>query len=206
MGRVAILLTALLLAGCEQELSNEKVGLLEAVVFAFDNVENNQQEEHRLRPWKREMAGQTIVFSTLGRNSIGTSDEETNAKIRDSSFIRYTEKISSSEKCVFRRESLMEFSKGDSTTDFSVYDMGSGTVIINLMNAYRFELVYDPPEANINLQGPSVACYNDGSCVNLWDKVIFPEDYYSYNDKPPSVLRRERAVELIKKVCPGKPY
>jgi len=205
--RAVLLSCAIALAACSEErLSNEKAQILDAVVFAFDNVEDGKQEKFRFQPWRREVAGQTITFWTVGGHDYGFSDDETNKLTKDSKFVRYTEKISSPENCVFRKESHAEFSKGDSTTDFSVYDMGQGTIIFNLAKAYQFEIQYDPPSADVRVKGPGVVCGLDGSCANEWSKQIFPEDYWSYNEKPPSVLRRDKAVELIKKVCPGSPY
>lgn len=197
---------AALTACSEEKLSKEKVLLLDAFVFASDNIEDGKLDKFRFQPWKREVSGQTISFWTTGRNSYGFSDDETNKLTKNSKYVRYTEKISSPQNWVFRTESHAEFSKGDSTTDFSVYDNGDGIVIFNLAKAYQFEIVYDPPSADLHVSGPGVACGPDGSCSNEWHKQIFPEDYWSAEEKPPSVLRREKAVELIRKACPGNPY
>ncbi len=198
--------TLVLLGGCKQELSKDKIELFEAVMFAFNGMENNTQEKYRSQPWKRTIVGQTIEYVTFGDNSYGFSDDKINAKTRDSSFVRYTEKISSPETCVFRMESLKEFSKGNSKEDFSAYDMGRGTIILHLMNAYSFEMQYEYHTANVHLQGPGVVCDLKGECANEWEQTVYPEDYRSPDDKPASAIRREKAIELIKKVCPGKPY
>jgi hypothetical protein len=120
--RWSIALLALLLVGCEQELLKEKVDLLEAVMFTVEGIENNIQQQHRFEPVRRTIVGQTIMYTSMGRNSYGFSDDSMNKKVGDSSFVRYTEKISSLENCVFRKESLVEFSKGNSKEDFSVHD------------------------------------------------------------------------------------
>jgi hypothetical protein len=188
----------------EEKLLKEKALLLDAFVFASDNIEDGKLEKFRFQPWKREVSGQTISFWTVGRNSYGFSDDETNKLTKNSKYVRYTEKISSPENCMFRKESHAEFSSGDSTTDFGVYDMGQDIVIFNLAKAYQFEILYDPPSADLNVRGPGVTCDPDGSCSNEWSKQIFPEDYWSYDQKPPSVLRREKAVELISPTFPTR--
>jgi hypothetical protein len=203
--RWSIALLALLLVGCEQELLKEKVDLLEAVMFTVEGIENNIQQQHRFEPVRRTIVGQTIMYTSMGRNSYGFSDDSMNKKVGDSSFVRYTEKISSLENCVFRKESLVEFSKGNSKEDFSVHDMGAGVLIINLNNAYKFDLDWRGPQAFAILKGPAVVCDAKGECVNDWEHVTYPEDYYSY-DKSPSFLRREKALAVIKNVCPGKAY
>jgi hypothetical protein len=206
MRRAGLLLVTLLLGGCEQKLAKEELELLDAMVFAINNVEDNTQEKHKLAPWKRTVEGRAVTFVTLGRHSYGFSDDELNKMLRNSSYVRYTERISSPEKCIFHLESKAELSKADSTADFSVYDMGSGTTIFNLNNTTKFEIDYSRPDANAVFEGPAVACWVGHWCTNTWTKQIFPEDYYSYDEKPPSVQRRDKAVELIKKSCSGKPY
>src|SRR6266481_4486833 len=170
MRHVAILLTAsMLLTGCEQELSKNKIELLEAVMFAVNGIENNTQVKYRLS-WKRKIVGQTIEYVTFGNNSYGFSNPETNAKTKDSSFVRYTRKISSPETCVFYMQSVEEYSKGDSKEDFSAFAGGHEDDILYLRNAYRFEMIYDLQfhMANIYLEGPAVVCDLKGSCQNAY--------------------------------------
>jgi hypothetical protein len=209
MRHVAILLTAsMLLTGCEQELSKDKIDLLEAVMFAFNGIENNTQEKFRFQPWKRTIGGQTIEYVTFGNNSYGFSDANLNAKTKDSSFVRYTRKISSPETCVFYMQSVEEFSKGNSKEDFSAFAGGHEDDILHLMNAYRFEMIYDLEfhTSNVYLEGPAVVCDLKGSCQNAYMQTGSPEDDRSSDEKPAKFARREKAVDLIKKACPGKPY
>jgi hypothetical protein len=128
-----------------------------------------------------------------------------NDKLRGSAYILHTQKISSPENCVFRKEGREEFSRGDSKTDFGVHDMGVGVLILNLNNAYKFDLDWRPSQAYSILRGPAVICNGTGQCGNDWEHVTYPDDYYS-SEKPPSFVRREKALALIKKACPGKPY
>jgi hypothetical protein len=196
------------LAACAEQphkLSKDEIEMFDAVIFALNGIEENASQDHR-EPWKRQVIGRNIRFSAISKNSLFFGDDEMNAKTRPSSFIRYTEKISSPEACVFRRESLTEFSKGNSREEFTAYTMMGETVILNLANAYSFGIYYEYPEANVSMQGPSVACIEEGPCDNFWEKTIYEEDDWKSVEKPHSIVRRERAIALIKKTCPGKPY
>lgn len=200
------------LSACSEQpakLSKEEIELLDAVTFALTGIEDNTKEKYGLTPWIREVVGRNIEFGLISKNGIGTSDDETNKIIRKSSYVRYVQRISSPEPCVFRREDLTQFSKGDSQEDFAAYSMRNDLdpSTFNLANAYRFELEFDFGQGNISLRGPAVVCWRWGSCENYWNKMFDAGyDWDRADHKPLSVLRRERAIALIKKTCPGKPY
>ena len=109
------------------------------------------------------------------------------------------------DKCVIRKRSVRDWSKGGSDTEFGAYTTVDDATF-DLNKAYRFEIMLEGPTADPHIEGPAVACSPDGACSNSWSKQIFPEDYYSYDVRSPSVLRRDKALEQIKKVCQGKPY
>jgi hypothetical protein len=210
--RFGVLCCVGVLAACSEQppkLSKEEIELLDAVTFALTGIENNTKESYGLTPWIRQVAGRTVEFGLIGKNGIGTSDDETNKVIMNSSYVRYVQRVSSPEHCVFRREHLTEFSKGNSREDFTAYSMHDDLepFTFNLANAYRFELEWFYGQATISMQGPGVVCWRWGSCENSWDQtldVAIDRDRPDY--KPLVVLRRERAIGLIKKTCPGKPY
>lgn len=206
MHRAALVVTALLaLCGCSEELSKEEGELVDAFVFALDGFEENTLEKNTLQPWKRTVTGRTVEFATVRNNSIFFSSDELNAKTRPSKFIRLSETITPLERCIFKKVSKQDWSKGASNTEFGAYTT-TGDLTFNLNKAYRFEIVIEGPSADAHIEGPAVICGTDGACGNEWSKQIFPEDYWSYDVRSPSVLRRDKAVELIKKACPGKPY
>jgi hypothetical protein len=99
----------------------------------------------------------------------------------------------------------MEFSKGNSQEEFTAYTSAK-TVTINLANAYNFEMEYEYPSASVFMQGPSVACTEGLWCENWWRNHIYAEDDWNPREKPHSIRRRQGAIALIKKACPGKPY
>jgi hypothetical protein len=109
------------LTACAEKLSIKAADLLDAMIFVSDDIEDHTKEDTWPEPWRRQIIGRTIEYSRRGRSNIELSDEDENKKIRDSSFIRYVETISSPGPCVFLRDSAIEFSKGDSQTDFSAY-------------------------------------------------------------------------------------
>jgi hypothetical protein len=104
---------------------------------------------------------------------------------------------------------VIEFSKGDSKQEFSAYTMQQGTTTFFLLNAYHFDMEFarrdvlglkmDP---HVLIQGPRVTCSGPDYCENSWD------DFFESNRdrQKKSAPRRQRAIELIKKACPGKPY
>ena len=201
---------SLALTACFNEppkLTKDEAQLLDAMMFVLEGKEDNTKDDYGLTPWRREVIGTVVELSKLGKNGIGTSDAAEQAKIKDSAYIRYVETISSPEQCVFRRESSIEFSKGKSETDFSAHTMQHETQVFSLANAHTFELLFDHGISNIHLEGPAVMCSGWGYCSNSFDKqFITAMDWDRDDRKSQEVLRRERAIELIKKSCPGKPY
>lgn len=205
MRRLSCLVALLVLAGCTEKLSKEEGDLVDAFVFALENFEENTHPKFTLQPWKRTVTGRMVEFATVRNNSIFFSDDALNAKTRPSKFIRLSETITPLEKCVFKKVSVQDWSKGASNAEFGAYTSRS-ELIFDLNKAHTFEIVLDGPSADAHIEGPAVVCDTEGSCANEWSKQIFPEDYYSYDVRSPSILRRDKAVELLKKACPGKPY
>src|SRR5579864_727058 len=126
------------LTGCTEKLSKEGTDLLDAIIFVSDDIEDHAKEDSWPEPWTRQVLGRTIEYTRRGRNDISSSNEDENKKIRNSSFIRYVERISSPEPCVFLRDSFIEFSKGNSQTDFSTYTMRNRLTAftLNLAESY----------------------------------------------------------------------
>jgi hypothetical protein len=213
-----LMLVGLATADCSeqprQQLSPEELELSGALMFVLEGVENNGIAKYRFGPWKRQVVGRDIEYVSMGNNSVHSSDEEWNAKTRDSKFIKYTHKISPQDRCVFRRSSVQAWSKGDRKEDFTALVEGGDWVdpnsfeTIYLMNAYRFDITWDAdsyPEGDVALEGPGVVC-KDNECGNEWGLLFHPDDVIGSKEIPVSVVRRRKALELVKKACPGKPY
>ena len=199
---IRLLCCAAALTGCTEKLSKEGADLLDAMIFVADDIENHAKEDGWPEPWRRQVLGRTIEYSRRGRTDGAVSNEDGN-----SSFIRYVERISSPETCVFVRASSIEFLNGDSQTDFSVYTLRNRLTAytLNLAEAYSFELSFESGAVDITAQGPSVACSAWGFCENYWNRGFYTgEDEDRADRKPVGVLRLERAIALIKKVCPAK--
>ncbi|WP_338834117.1 hypothetical protein [Bradyrhizobium septentrionale] len=210
MRRLAILTTALLaLGGCKQELSKEKGELMDAVMFALYNIEENSKgRTGEQSPLQRQIVDQSIEFWRIGRNGIGTSSDEINQKIQNSAYVRYKWIISSPEPCVFRKREFTEFSQGKSQEDFSAYTMGGigSDGVVDLNKASRFVLLSEPPLTQIAITGPAVHCVADGWCENYFNTTVDIDGYTPRGEKPYVVQRKEKAIDLIKKACPGKAY
>jgi len=190
------------------KLSKEEEQVLDAMMFLFSGIEDNTKDDWGLTPWRREVKGRSIEFSKLGKNGISTSDDEYNRKIWQSTYVRYLMRISLKEPCVFHFEDVMDFSKGDSTEDFSWESSKNGlnTHIFNLANAHVFNFNTEGFEAIIEMEGPRVECTEDGQCENAWDSRYSAIHGGRFKGREAENIRRLRAMELIKKACPGKPY
>jgi hypothetical protein len=212
---IGILCGAALLAACSDsatKLSKDEEQVLDAMMFLFSGIEDNTKDDTGLTPWRREVKGRSIEFSKLGKNGIGSSDEEENQKIRQSTYVRYLERISLKEPCVFHFEEITEFSKGDSQEDFSWHSFKNALntdIIFNLANAHVFNLNVEDAKSTkalIELAGPRVECTEYGFCENAWNSFFSGMDLGRFHGGDFENNRRLRAVELIKKVCPGKPF
>jgi hypothetical protein len=215
-----MLFSAALLAACSDDgsskLSKDEEQTLDAMMFLFSGIEDNVKDGGRT-PWRREAKGRSIEFSRVdclwaeGCTRIGSSDEGDNRKMRQSAYVRYLKRISLKEPCVFHFEDITEFSKGDSTEDFSWYSSKNAlnTHIFNLANAHIFNLNLEDTTlipATIEMAGPRVVCEEDDYCENAWNSSISGMALGRFNGGDAENTRRLRATKLIKRACPGKPY
>jgi hypothetical protein len=139
-------------------------------------------------------------------------------KIRQSKYVRDLNRISLDGPCLFHFLEITEFSKGESREDFNGAYSDTGTThIINLANALHFELDLETvPPALIELAGPRVVCTefphvgrgeNTGQdyCENAWNSMFEGMDHWRFYGRTEQNTRRQKAMALIKKTCPGKP-
>jgi hypothetical protein len=216
-----MLFGAVMLAGCFDsatkeavaKLSKEEEQVLDAMMFLFSGIEDNVKNGG-LTPWRREVKGRSVEYSSVGClwvegcTFIGSSDEEENRKMRQSTYVRYLIRVSLNEPCVFYFEDITEFSKGDSTEDFGGHSSKGVSHIFNLVNAHLFNLNVEDATllpAAIEMAGPRVDCTEFG-CENAWNSRFSEMDLGRFNGGNFENNRRLRAMALIKKTCPGKPY
>jgi hypothetical protein len=118
-----VLLGATMLTACFEptapKLSKDDERALDAMMFLFLGLEDNTEFEQALTPWRREVKGRTVEFSTISKNGIYSSDEDDNRKLRQSDYTRYIKRIAQIEPCVFRFEFMNEFSNGANKEEFS---------------------------------------------------------------------------------------
>jgi hypothetical protein len=209
------------LAGCfdsSPKLSKEDQQLFDAVMYAFTGIEDNTRDSNGLTSWQKEPTANGFRFTKIAKNGIFSSDPELNTKMRQSKYLKYVYRLTSKERCVFRFEDFDEFSKGESQTEFAPIE-GHGNNILNSAtfnfgNAHKFEFVdSDWGTPIIVLEGPKVVCQEEigGVCENRWTSENSGMAYTRFNGdeesgREESVRRRGRAIELIKKACPGKAF
>jgi hypothetical protein len=219
---IGIIGAAAILVACSdatKKLTKDEEQLLDAMMFLFSGIEDNSKDSENAAPWRREVKGHSIEFSSIGENHIYSSDPEDNRKMRQSKYVRYLNRISLDGPCLFHFLEITEFSKGDSQEDFNgAYSEAGTTHIFNLANAHHFELDLETvPPALIELAGPRVACTafpqvgrgerTEGDyCENAWNSMFEGMDHWRFYGRTEQNTRRQKAMALIKKACPCKPY
>lgn len=201
----------LALAGCFEatpKLSQDEEKLLNAVMYLFTSLEDNLDEtDGKGMPWQRSVQGRTLVYWRISKNGIYSSDPADNAKMRESTYVRYNHRLTSPEPCVFSFEEKTEFSKGDSQQDFSAhsYVNSLNTMTFNLANAHTFTYEDDGyGEPYIKILGPRAVCRGPNFCENVWTSVF--SGLQLGRVRRVDDERRTKAWAAIKKVCPGKEF
>ncbi|SFJ54041.1 hypothetical protein [Bradyrhizobium sp. cf659] len=90
---IAAMGAAFALAGCfdsEPKLSQDEEKLLEAVTYLFTGLEANLDDtDGKGMPWQRAVRGRKLEYWRISKNSIYSSDEAENKKMRKSTYVRY---------------------------------------------------------------------------------------------------------------------
>ena len=156
-------------------------------MFAVYGVEGTSRAQANEYTWRKSVTADVVEFRIREFNE---RTETTTEKI---------ERIRQEEPCVFRREHASEVEKLGSRAPVS---SRLKFEIINLREASRFEVDYHL----IVLEGPSVYCpsgYGYG-CQNSWNQMIGKLEKGDWTEH--DIARRKKAITLIKRTCPGKPY
>lgn len=190
--------------------SKDDEQIFDAVMYAFTGIEDNTKDSYGLTTWRRDMKSKVLRLWKIGKNGIGTSDKEENKKIRNSKYVRYVHRLTNPDPCVFRFDDITEFSNGDSNEDFSAYSMTNSlnSHVFNFANAHKFEFVDNGWGTSIIvLEGPRVVCSDgDRYCENAWTSEVSGMAYNRFDNDKESVSRRRRAIDVIKKACPGRAF
>ncbi|SNT61648.1 hypothetical protein SAMN05216374_5948 [Tardiphaga sp. OK246] len=204
---------SLSLVGCfgSPQLSKEEEQLLDAMMFLFTGIEDNARDEVGLTSWRRDRSRRALEFAKVGRNRVFGSDEAFNQAVQNSRYLRVVERITLIEPCVFSFEEITQYSLGESQDDFSVASSKNAlnTYAVDLTRAHVFNLNTedaDRSKAIIELAGPRVICFELGACENAWNSFFAGHDLGRFRGGADENQRRQRAVGLIKKSCPGKAF
>jgi hypothetical protein len=182
------------------KLSRADVALLDAFAFVMMDFEEGQNPG-ALTPTKRTVKDNSVEFFQPGQNQ-NASDNKVYGVWLDES---------SPEECVFVFNMRMSIPPQMLPKDIQNVP-NPATVKYDLNRMTRFEITKFPLNSTVTffgvrLDGVQVQCEN-GQCKdkNVMDLSI------GYNQlKTPALqaefaTRRERAIDFIKKSCPGKPY
>lgn len=209
---IAAMGVAFALSGCFEsgpKLSQEEERLLEAVTYLFTGLEDNLDDTNgKGMPWQRAVRGRNLEYWRISKNSIYSSDDAENKKMRKSTYVRYIYRLASPDPCVFSFSDITEFSQGDSQEDFSAMSSTNmlNTQTFNLANAHTFVFEddgYGTPY--IRIVGPRAMCYGPNTCENTWNSVFSGLSLGRFrNDE--RFERRRKAYAFVKKACPGKEF
>jgi hypothetical protein len=177
MRRVPVLIAALtLLTGCDNELPKEKAELFAAVAYVTWGMEEGNNK----------FSADRVERKTLpdGVQYVVFSKKDGPAGM--------TMTVRSPKQCVFTIEGLR--------TDGVLY-----TLDFNKATTFEFEPSPDS-FAYVNLEGPQIFC--EGS--ECKDEKVFlmleQRGSMALEENRAIGMRKSRAVEFIKKSCPGKPF
>jgi hypothetical protein len=204
---------AVTLGGCFErtpKLTEADEKIFEAVIYLFTGLEDNLDEtDGKGMPWQRAVKGRSIEYWRVGKNGISmSSDQEFTKKTSESRYVRYVWRLTSPAPCIFKFEEVDEFSKGDSTKDFSAYSSSNdlNALTFNLANAHTFVLeTEDFGKPYIRLLGPRVVCNNyNAFCENVWNSVSTGLSLGRFSGSQEE--RRQKAFNIVKAACPGKDF
>jgi hypothetical protein len=181
----------LFLAGCKDALSQHaNLELLEAVMFAIYGVEGTSRTRAVEGTWTKGVMADRVEFQKV------EFDEDA------SKVLRRNERILEEDRCVFRRESRTDIENLEPPRSVRGH---SKFEVINLHEASRFDAKVDRLVPLVILEGPSVYCPSDGQCQNSWNQMVGDVNA-DRSESQHEIARRRKAIALIKRSCPGKPY
>ena len=208
---IGIIGAGAVLAGCYEStpsLNQDEEKLFDAVMYLFTGIEDNTPDGDA-RYWHRTIKGRALELWTISKNGMGFSDEEARKKTRNSVYARYVYRLTSPERCTFIFEDKHQLSKGDSQEDFSAYSYNNmlNSHTFRFANAHTFE--FDKSDDSwpiLILAGPRVKCDEESRfCENAWNSQFSGMSLGRF-DGNKFMDRRERALALVKKACPGKEF
>jgi hypothetical protein len=193
-GRTVLLLgLASLLFGCEGRLSSEEAGLLDAVAFVTGGQQEGAQPHGSETRWRRTVDEREVRYDSIRENA---GFGEANDPHRDSRHVKVSVSISSPQKCVFKTVTMTAYSKGTSQQSFQA--PSNETTTFDFSKVQRFD-IEDGDQPSVVIEGKGWQC-KDSKCQ---DKTTFAISAPRADDLPRVIESKRRAIDFVKKACPG---
>jgi hypothetical protein len=211
---IAILLLTMLGVSCREEhgsttkaaqkngLTKDSAQIIDAVAFALFGHEEGGKFDQHSDATERTIRGTEIAYAMITKNLSFGDDKQ--ADLRESQYWRTELRISSPAACTFNFLHFSAYSTGLEKTEFRAKPF-ENEYQIDLQKAHRFEierpLAEVPGYVELWIEGMGVLC-RKGVCENSFANHLIADS----EEERRLVVRRQGAIDFIKKACPGKPY
>ena len=182
-----------MILGCEGRLSPDEAGLLDAVSFVIGGQQEGAQQQGFETRWRRTVEGRQIQYESTRQN---TGFGEANDPHRESRHVKIDVNISSPQKCIFKTVVMTAYSKGTSKESF--YAPSNETSTFDFNKVQRIELE-EGNHPSVVIEGKGWLC-KEGTCQ---DKTTMGISASRQDDLTRAIESKRRAVDFIKKACPG---
>ena len=186
---------ASLVFGCEAPLSSDEAGLMDAVAFVTGGQQEGAMPQGFETRWRRTVHGREIEYQSVGSHA---NFGQANDPHRDSRHVRIGVTITSPSKCVFKTVVTTEYSKGASRESFG--DVTSEAATLDFNKVRRFD-IEDGDSPSVVIEGTGWMCKQSG-CQDIVKIGISAPRQEALTR---TIESKQRAIDFIKKACPGMP-
>lgn len=190
---ILLLGLASLICGCESRLGSDEAGLIDAVAFVTGGQQEGDLPQGFETRWRRIVEGREIRYESIRQNP-GFGEE--NDPHRGSRHVKVGVSISSPQKCVFKTVVMTAYSRGGSKESFEPPSNETTTLDFNKVQRLDIE---DGDRPSVVIDGKAWQC-KDGKCQ---DRTMVAISAPRPEDLPRVIESKRRAVNFIKKSCPG---
>jgi hypothetical protein len=190
---VLVLGLASLVSGCGGTLGSDEAGLLDAVVFVTGGQQEGAMPQGFETRWRRTVRGREIEYQSIGQN---TGFGQANDPHRDSRYVRIGVTITLPQKCVFKTVTTTAYSKGTSKESFDAPSSEATTLDFNKVRRLDIE---DGESPRVVIEGKAWMCKDSRCQDNTAIAISAPRQ----EDLVRVIESKRRAIDFIKKACPG---
>ena len=186
---------ASLVFGCGGQPSSDEAGLLDAVAFVIGGQQEGAISQGFETRWRRTVHGREIEYQSIGPNA---GFGQANDPHPDSRHVRIGVNVTSPTKCVFKTIVTTEYSRGASRESFG--DATSEVATLDFNKVRRFD-IEDGDSPNVVIEGTGWMCKQSG-CQDMVKIAISAPRQEALTR---TIESKQRAIDFIKKACPGTP-